>query len=50
MDALSGKKSPPEGAKLINEFRTFKRPFKIFISLAAIIDIIFITLILIALV
>ncbi len=50
MDALSGKKSPPEGATLVSDFRSFKRPFKIFISLAAIIDLIFITLILIALI
>jgi hypothetical protein len=42
MDALSGKKSPPEGAT--------KKAFKVFISLKAIIDIVFITLILIALV
>lgn len=49
MNALSEKKSPPEGATLIQEYKTLRKPFKIFVSLAAIVDLVFITLILIAL-
>jgi len=41
-NALIGKKTPPGGAT--------KKTFKVFISLKAIIDIVFITLILIALI